>query len=268
LINQNGIDKDLIPLLKMKLVQGSNFSGSPADSAHYILNETAVRQAGIEDPIGKSFTLHQNKGTIIGVVKDFNYASLKTAIEPAIFYYDPSGWTVYIKTTAAEAQKAIAAAQKAWKQYNSDFPFTYSFLDDDFNKMYADDQRTGTLFNVFAVVAILISCLGLLGLSTYTAQVKTKEIGIRKVLGASIISITRLLAREFIALVLLAFLIATPIAWLFMNKWLRDFVYRIHINGWVFVVTGLIAIVIALLTVGFQAIKAAVANPVKSLRTE
>jgi putative ABC transport system permease protein len=268
LIHQNGIDKDLIPLLKMKLLQGGNFSGSPADSAHYILNETAVRQAGIKDPVGKSFALHEKKGTIIGVVKDFNYASLKTAIEPAIFYYNPSGWTVYVKTTGRDAQKAIAAGEKVWKGYASEFPFEYSFLDDEFNKMYTDDQRTGRLFNVFAVVAILISCLGLLGLATYTAQVKTKEIGIRKVLGASISSITRLLAREFILLVLIAFVIATPVAWFFMNKWLRDFVYRIHINGWIFLVTGLIAITIALLTVGFQAVKAAVANPVKSLRTE
>ena len=268
LIHPNAIDKDFIPLMKMKIVQGSNFTGSPADSAHFILNETAVRQAGIKDPIGKSFTLWQNKGTIIGVVKDFNYSSLKTAIEPAIFYYDPAGWAMYIKTTGKDAPKAIAAAQKVWKGYASEFPFEYSFLDDDFNRMYKDDQRTGTLFSVFAIAAILISCLGLFGLATYTAQVKTKEIGIRKVLGASVTSLIRLLSREFIVLVLTAFVIATPITWYFMSKWLRDFAYRIDINWWIFLVTGLLAIIIALLTVGFQAIKAAVANPVKSLRTE
>ena len=268
LIHPNGIDKDFIPLMKMKIVQGSNFSGSPADSAHFILNETAVRQAGIKDPVGKSFTLWQNKGTIIGVVKDFNYASLKTAIEPAIFYYDPRGWAMYVKTTGKDAPKAIAAAQKIWKGYTSEFPFEYSFLDDDFNRMYKDDQRTGTLFNVFAIAAILISCLGLFGLATYTAQVKTKEIGIRKVLGASVISLIRLLSKEFIVLVVTAFVIATPIAWYFMSKWLRDFAYRININWWIFLLTGLLAIFIALLTVGFQALKAAAANPVKSLRTE
>jgi putative ABC transport system permease protein len=268
LIHQNGIDKDLIPLLKMKMVQGHNFTGSPADSTHFILNETAVRQAGIKDPIGKRFTLWQNKGTIIGVVKDFNYASLKTAIEPAIFYYEPSGWVMYVKTTGADAQKAVAGAQRLWKQYGSESPFEYAFLDDDFNRMYIDDQRTGELFNVFTVVAILISCLGLLGLATYTAQVKTKEIGIRKVLGASIVSIIRLLAREFIVLVLIAFVIAAPVAWFLMNQWLHDFAYRIHINGWIFLITGLLAIAIALITVGFQAIKAALANPVTSLRSE
>jgi len=268
LIHPNAIDKDFIPLMKMKIVQGSNFTGSPADSAHFILNETAVKQAGIKDPIGKSFTLWQNKGTIIGVVKDFNYSSLKTAIEPAIFYYDPAGWAMYVKTTGKDAPKAITAAQKIWKGYASEFPFEYSFLDDDFNRMYKDDQRTGTLFNVFAIAAILISCLGLFGLATYTAQVKTKEIGIRKVLGASVTSLIRLLSKEFIVLVLTAFVIATPIAWYFMSKWLRDFAYRININWWIFLVTGILAIIIALLTVGFQAIKAAIANPVKSLRTE
>ena len=268
LIHPNSIDKDLIPLLKMKIVEGSNFTGTPADSAHFILNETAVKQAGIKDPIGKSFTLWQNKGTIIGVVKDFNYASLKKAIEPAIFYYDPACWGMYVKTTARDASKAIAGVTKTWKQYTSEFPFDYSFLDDDFSRMYKNDQRIGTLFNIFALVAIFISCLGLFGLATYTANVKTKEIGIRKVLGASVTSITRLLASEFISLVLVAFVIASPITWFAINKWLQDFAYRIGISWWIFAVTALGAVLVALFTVGFQAIRAAIANPVKSLRTE
>jgi putative ABC transport system permease protein len=268
LIHPNAIDKDLIPLLKMKIVAGSNFSGLPSDSAHVILNETAVKQAGIKDPIGKSFTLWQTKGTIIGVVKDFNYASLKKAIEPSIFYYDPAGWSIYVKTTARDASRAIAGATRLWKQYSSEFPFDFSFLDDDFDRMYRNDQRIGTLFNIFALVAILISCLGLFGLATYTANVKTKEIGIRKVLGASVTSITRLLASEFILLVLVAFVIASPITWFAMNKWLQDFAYRVGISWWMFLVTALGAMLIALFTVGFQAIRAAIANPVKSLRTE
>jgi putative ABC transport system permease protein len=268
LIHPNSIDKDLIPLLKMKMVEGSNFSGTPADSAHLILNETAVRQAGIKNPIGKSFSLWQTKGTVIGVVKDFNYASLKKPIEPAIFYYDPACWGIYVKTTARDASKAISGAAKTWKHYTSEFPFDYSFLDDDFNRMYKNDQRIGTLFNIFALVAILISCLGLFGLATYTANVKTKEIGIRKVLGATVTSIMRLLASEFILLVLVAFVIASPITWFAMNKWLQDFAYRIGISWWMFLVTALGAVLIALFTVGFQAIRAAIANPVKSLRTE
>ena len=268
LIHPNGIDKNFIPLLKMDMAAGNNFTGSKADSAHFILNETAVKQAGIKDPVGKNFTLWQKKGTIIGVVKDFNYASLKQPIEPSIFYYESSGWRMYVKTTGRDASKALAAAQKVWKGYSADFPFSYSFLDDDFNSMYVADQRTGFLFNVFAIVAIAISCLGLFGLATYTAQVKTKEIGIRKVLGATIANITNLLAKEFIVLVLVAFLIAAPVTWFAMNKWLQDFAYRINISWWMFVLAGLVAVLIAIFTMSFQAIKAAIANPVKSLRTE
>jgi len=268
LIHPNSIDKNFIPLLKMQLVAGSNFTGSKSDSAHFILNETAVRQAGIKEPIGKSFTLWQTKGVITGVVKDFNFASLKQAIEPAIFYYEPPNWTMYLKTTAKDAPEAIAAAQKIWKAYSPDFPFTYAFLDDEFNKLYSADQRMGSLFNVFALIAIVISCLGLFGLATYTAQVKRKEIGIRKVLGASIQNITRLLAKEFIVLVLIAFLIASPIAGWFTHKWLQDFVYRINISWWMFALAGTVAMLIALLTVSFQSVKAALSNPVKSLRSE
>jgi putative ABC transport system permease protein len=268
LIHPNFVDQHFLPLLKMQMVAGNNFTGSKSDSAHFILNETAVRQAGIKDPIGKSFTLWQTKGTIIGVLKDFNYASLKDAIEPAIFKYGGANWRMFVKTTGKDASNAIAAAQKIWKSYNSDFSFEYSFLDEDFNQMYQSEQHTGTLFNVFAAVAIIISCLGLFGLATYTAEVRTKEIGIRKVLGASVVSITNLLAKEFVVLIVIAFVIATPIAWFAMDKWLQNYVYRIHVSAWIFIVTGILAILIALLTVSFQAIRAAMANPVKSLRSE
>jgi len=268
LIHPNAVDHSFIPLLQMKIVAGNNFTGTKSDSAHFILNETAVKQAGIKDPIGKSFTLWGTKGIVTGVVQDFNYASLKQSIEPAVFLYRPSYWRIYVKTTGKDAARAIAGVQKVWKSYNPDFPFEYSFLDDDFNRIYSDDQRTGTLFSVFAAIAILISCLGLFGLATFTAQVKIKEIGIRKVLGASITSITNLLAKDFIVLVLTAFIIASPLAWIAMNKWLQNYAYRINISWWIFFVTGLIAIAVTLLTVSFQAIKAAIANPVKSLRTE
>lgn len=268
MVHPNGIDQRLIPLLKMKLVAGANFTGAKSDSAHFIVNETLVKQAGIKDPVGKTFTLWQNTGTIIGVVKDFNYASLKDAIEPAIFYYSAPGWAMYIKTTGKDASKAIAAAQNLWTAYSPDYPFKYSFLDDDFNHMYESEQRTGTLFNVFAAVAIIISCLGLFGLATFTAQVKTKEIGIRKVLGASIFSITQMLAKDFIVLVLISFIIAAPLAWWFTHKWLQDFIYRVNLSIWVFVLAGFFAVLIALLTISFQSIKAALANPVRSLRSE
>jgi putative ABC transport system permease protein len=267
-VHPNAIDNNLIPLLKMKMIAGDNFTGTKADSTHFILNETAIKQAAIKDPIGKRFQLWETKGIITGVVKDFNYASLKQAIEPTVFYYNPPHWTMYVKTTGKDASKAIAAVEKVWKSYNAEFPFEFAFLDDQFSKMYSDDQRTGTLFNVFAVIAILISCLGLFGLATYTAHVRIKEIGIRKVLGASVAGITRLLAKDFVQLVLIAFVIATPVAWIGMNKWLQNYAYRVDIAWWIFIITGLLAILIALITVSFQAIKAALANPVSSLRTE
>jgi putative ABC transport system permease protein len=268
LIHPNGIDEKFIPLFKMQMVAGRNFTGSKADSAYFILNETAVKQAGIKDPVGKSFTLWSTKGTIIGVVKDFNYASLKQPIEPTVFYYYPPYWRIFVKTTGKDAPQAIAATQKIWKKYSPGFPFEYSFVDDDFNRMYQSEQRQGILFNVFGVVAILISCLGLLGLATYTANVKRKEIGIRKVLGASVTRITNLLVKEFVVLVLIAFVIAAPLAWWLMNKWLQDFVYRINISWWMFALAGAGVLLITFITISFQAIKAAVANPVKSLRTE
>jgi len=269
LIHPNGIDEKFIPLLKMKLVAGANFTGSKADSAHFILNETAIAQAGIKDPIGKKFKVWQTTGTIIGVVKDFNYASLKQAVEPTAFMYDKSSnYQVYIKTSAKEAPLAIAAAEQQWNKYIRNYPFQYSFLDEDFAKMYVADQRTGILFQVFAIVAIIISCLGLFGLATYTAQIKTKEIGIRRVLGATVTQVTSLLAREFILLVGISLLIATPLAWWSMNQWLQNYTYRTHLNAWIFLATGGAVLLLALITVCIQAVRAALANPVKSLRPE
>ena len=268
LIHPTGVDENFIPLLKMKLVAGANFTGSKADSTHFILNETAVAQAGIKGPIGKKFTLWQTTGTIIGVVKDFNYASLKKSIEPSIFGYDKANYQVYIKTSAVKAPQAIAAAKQEWKKYIRDYPFEYAFLDEDFAKMYVADQRTGILFQVFAIVAIIISCLGLFGLATYTAQIKTKEIGIRRVLGATVTQVTSLLAREFVLLVGVSLLIATPLAWWSMNQWLLNYTYRTHLDAWIFLATGGSVLFLALLTVCIQAIRAALANPVKSLRPE
>ncbi|GAB3949004.1 ABC transporter permease [Spirosoma harenae] len=263
------IDKDFIPFFKMSLLQGANFRGTPSDSLHFILNETAVKRARMKDPIGKSFRLWKDKGTIVGVVKDFHFESMRQKIEPAIFFYRPSQMgALYVKTTGQDAQQAVAATQRLYKQYNADFPFDYAFLDESFNRLYKSEQQTGLLFNVFAGIAILISSLGLFGLATYTAQVRTREIGVRKVLGASVSSIIQMLATDFIRLVVIAILIATPIAWYAMSQWLQDFAYKIDVQWWVFVLAGLLALAIALLTVSFQSIKAALMNPVRSLRSE
>jgi putative ABC transport system permease protein len=270
MITQLSADKDFIPTMKMSFVEGDNFKGTPADSSYFILNETAVKKMGLKPPyVGQQISLHDKPGTIKGVLHDFNFQSLKEKISPLIFF---NFWHIrnilYIRTTAANAEQAIAATEKQYKKYSTDVPFRFTFLDKNFEAQYKSDQRAGTLFNVFAGIAIFISCLGLFGLATYTAQVKTKEIGIRKVLGASVSGIVTLISRDFLKLVIIAIVIATPVAWFVMNKWLQGFAYRINISWWVFAFAGILATVIALLTISLQAIKAAIANPVKSLRTE
>jgi putative ABC transport system permease protein len=263
------IDKDFMPFFKLQMAYGSNFADAVADSTHFILNEAAVEAMAIKNPIGKTFKLWQTMGTIIGVVKDFHFASFRDKIQPAVFYHTPgNSFQLYVRTTGKDAPKAIAAAEAEWKQYNPGFPFNYVFLDETFNNLYSSDQRTGTLFNAFAAIAIFISCLGLLGLAAYTAQVRTREIGVRKVLGASVSEIIRLLATDFVKLVLVAIVIATPVAWYAMNKWLEGFAYKINISWAVFLLSGTIAIFIAFITISFQSVRAALANPVQSLRTE
>jgi putative ABC transport system permease protein len=269
ILHPNAIDRDFIPFFKMTLVEGSNFTGTDADSLHFILNETAVKAIRLKNPIGKRFRLWQHTGIISGVVKDFHFASMRQKIEPAVFFYAPQANSrIYVKTTGKDASKAIAAAAREWKQYNAGFPFSYAFLDETFSSMYRSEEQTGELFNVFAAVAILISCLGLFGLAAYTVQVRTREIGVRKVLGASVPSIISLLAKDFIKLVVLAIVVAVPLAWYIMHKWLQNFAYKIQIGWAIFAIAGLAAICIALFTISFQSVKSALANPVKSLRTE
>lgn len=263
------VDKDFIPFFKISLVTGNNFTGDGSDSLHYILNESAIARMGLKNPIGSPFTLWGNKGTIIGVVKDFHLGSMKNKIEPAVFLYNPKmSNKIYIKTDGQNASSVIAFTEDEWKRYNAGFNFNYTFLDDTFNNLYKGETRTGWLFDVFSLVAILISCLGLLGLATYTAQVRRREIGIRKVLGASVFGIVRLMATDFMKLVVISILIASPIAWYYMHSWLQDFAYKTNIGWMVFALAGLAAVLIAALAISFQAIKSALANPVKSIRTE
>jgi putative ABC transport system permease protein len=269
IVRQLFVDKDFIPFFKMKMVAGRAFAGDESDRFHFILNEEAVKESGMKDPVGKRYWMGDRHGTILGVVKDFHFASMKEKIGPTVFGYEAKYLPgIYIKTTGRDAPKAIKAAEAQFKQYNDESPFSYHFLDDLFDNLYKGEQTEGKLFNYFAAIAIFISCLGLLGLATYTAQVRTREIGVRKVLGASVSRIVSLLAQGFVKMVFIAILIATPLAWFAMHKWLQAYAYRISIGWWVFVVAGLIAIVIAFVTISFQSIKAAVANPVKSLRAE
>ncbi len=269
IVSPLAIAPDYLAFFKLNLVSGNTFTGTKADSTSFIINETAAAQMNVGDPVGKRFTLWQTEGTIIGVVKDFHFASLHETIKPAIFFANPE-WhgVICVKTTGKDASKAIAAAESLWKRFDSTYPFDYTFMDQSFDKMYRKDQRTSQLFKAFGLIALLISCLGLFGLSAFTVEQRTKEIGIRKVLGASVRSVTALLAKDFLTLVLVAFLIASPLAYWSMQKWLADFAYSIQLQWWMFALTGAVAILVAFLTVGFQSVKAALANPVQSLKSE
>ena len=270
------VDENYIPTLGMQIVAGRNFEAQyPTDSFGVILNETAVKALGFTkaNAVGKSI-IRQNSDRgnnvafhVVGVVKNFNFKSLHDAITPLFMSLQPEGGLIFkIKTT--DVQGLLTTMKKQWDAYKTDEPFTYNFMDDLYNKTYAAEQKTGTILNIFSILIIFIACLGLFGLATYTAEQRTKEIGIRKVLGASVTQVTQMLSKDFLKLVLIASLIAFPAAWWAMNKWLQSFAYRINISWWVFAVAGFTALLIALLTVSFQAIKAAMANPVKSLRTE
>ncbi len=258
-------------LMGMKFVAGSGFTGLPSDSTCYLVNEAAVKMMGLKNPIGTTILLWEIPGQIKGVLKDFNSNSLKAEVQPAIFRIKRSadnGAVLYVKMRSETAREAVAAIEKICKSFDSLYPFEYRFMDQDFEAMYRREIQTSVLFQYFASIAVALSCMGLFGLSVFTAQRRTKEIGIRKVLGASVKSISCLISKEFIVLVVLANSISWPISWYFMNKWMEEFVYRTTISLWIFVAAGFIALVLALLTVSSQAMKVALTNPAKSLRTE
>jgi putative ABC transport system permease protein len=227
-----------------------------------------ARQLHLKDAVGKLITNNGENYRIVGVMQDFNFASLREKIGPMMLQFGFSPSMMTIKFGGGDVGKAIADVSDLWKKFSPDQPIRYTFLDQDFAAMYADVQRTGSLFTSFAILAITIACLGLFALSAFLAEQRTKEIGIRKILGASVQGITTLLSVNFVKLVLLAFLIASPIAWWAMNKWLQEFAYRVPIRWWMFAAAGSSAILIALITVSFQSVNAALANPVKSLRSE
>lgn len=271
------VDESFIPALHLSVLQGRNFAKAFNDSASVILNETAAKQIGWKNALGKFISYPGNgnqRFQVIGVVKDFNVASIHNVVAPFALFNAASKTyrigTSYIlaKTDPANTQETIKHIEAKWKQFAPAIPFEYSFLDKNFESLYRADQKLGTIFGIFTCLSILVACLGLLGLSMYTAERRTKEIGIRKVLGASVKNLVALLSREFVKLVLIAVVLAFPLGWWAMNLWLRDFAYPVTIQWWVFIVAGTAAFIIALLTVGFQAIKSAMANPVKSLRTE
>ncbi len=277
------VDYDYIKTLGLQLVAGRDFSKEmQTDKDHaWIINETAVKQMGFGTPqnaLGKDLYWHPwnatnadslKTGKIIGVVKDFNYKSLYDKVETTVLQiYPDAAWKVAVKMKTAEINNTINSIKNIWSKFSPEYPIEYKFLDENFEGMYKAEDKLKSLLWIFTTIAIFVGCLGLFGLAAYTAERRKKEVGIRKVLGASTQGVVLLLSKDFIKLVVISLLIASPVAWYFMNKWLQDFAYRINISWSVFIVTATVALSIAFITVSFQAIKAALANPVKSLRTE
>ena len=243
------------------------------DSAAVIMNEAAVNALGWKgDALGRTISRNGNNGEeiyrVIGVVKDFHFRSLHERISPLVMVLAPDPGNLVVKINTADISSFTAKLQQRFAAYGAEDPMDYSFLDERYNNTYKAEQKIGTILGVFAMLTIFIACLGLFGLAKFTAEQRTKEIGIRKVLGATATQLSAMLSKDFLKLVLIAVAIASPIAWGAMNKWLEDFAYRIDIQWWMFAAAGLAAVVIALLTVGWQAIRTAVANPVDSLRDE
>jgi ABC-type lipoprotein release transport system permease subunit len=268
------VDPDFLSTTGMSLAAGRNFDATSAGdtSRAYLINETAARSMGWtpEQAIGKQFTFWDTKGQIIGVVKDFHFRPMTTGIAPILFRCWPKAYYagLFVKTKAGRAREAIALIEKTYKKYDQESAPSYEFMDEALENQYRTEQNTARIVLYFSTLAIVVSCLGLFGLATYTAEKRTKEIGIRKVLGASVSHVVLLLSRDFLKLVLLSILIASPIAWYAMHQWLENFAYSTAIEWWIFAFTGLLAMSVALLTVSYQAIKAALVNPVKSLRSE
>jgi putative ABC transport system permease protein len=275
------VDPDYIPTLGLQLVAGRNFSKEMKtdQDAAYIINETAANELGFSTPdqaLGQTLLWNTwrkpdfvKKGQVVGVVKDFHFKSLYDKMEPAVLQVYPEAyWKVAVKMKTADISNTLAYVQKVWSKFTPDYPIEYRFLDESFDQMYKAEDKLKSLLWIFTAITVFVACLGLFGLAAYAAERRKKEIGIRKVLGASVQGIVLLLSKEFVRLVVVALLIASPIAWYAMKGWLEDFAYRIELEWWIFAIAGILAIVIALLTVGFQSVKAAVMNPVKSLRSE
>jgi putative ABC transport system permease protein len=271
-------DFDFVPTYGMHILAGRNFSRDyGTDTTSFMLNAAAARALGLQRPelaVGRNFKYGDAKGRIVGVLDDFHFESLHQQIVPLVLAMTPENTPGFhynwlsIKIAGNNIPAALDYLEKTWKKYLPQTPFEYTFLDEKFDQLYRSEQRQGTLFTSFACIAIFIACLGLLGLSAFAISQRIKEIGIRKVLGASVGSIVTMLSKDFLKLVGIAAIIAFPIAWYAMYNWLTDFAYRISIQWWIFLAAGILASAVALITIGFQAIRAATAPPVKSLRTE
>lgn len=271
LIFRFNADEGFVKTFGLELVEGRDFAHTkfPTDSSAMIINETAARHMGFEKPIGQIITDMGQKWHVVGVVKDFVMTSPFQKIEPMIIHGNYANNFIDMKLNPNHSiTENLAAVEAVFQKYNPEYPFNYKFVDEEYGRKFSNEKRTEALSSLFTMLTIFISCLGLFGLSSFMAENRIKEIGVRKVLGASVANVTVLLSKDFLKLVLIAFAIAFPVSWYAINQWLEDFEYRIQISVWVFVYAGILSVAIALITVSFQAIKAAMADPVKNLRTE
>jgi len=280
-VTANVVDEDFVNTIGLQILTGSNLSQQDIKDAsyddytknsfHFILNESAARELGWtpEQAIGKRMFMDDTRpGYVKAVVKDFNFESMHNPIKPLVLFPEARGRMLLLKLKGNNLQQTISSLETKWKQLVPYRPFEYHFLDEDFNRLYSSEMRLGKVLTVFASIAIALACLGLLGLSAYATKQRIKEIGIRKVLGASVGNIAGLLSIDFVKLVFIAIIISTPVAWWMMNKWLLSFAYKTEMNWWIFAMAGICAIAIALITISIQSVKSALANPVKSLRSE
>jgi putative ABC transport system permease protein len=278
-VNANPIDEDYLKVNGLQLIAGTNFTSQDMKDIdtevwedkkyHYILNESAARRLGWtpEEAIGQTMQLN-GPGKVSGVIKDFHFQSMRNAIQPLVLFTEAQGYSVLVKMRGEHMTETITFLEKKWKELIPTRPFEYRFLEDDYNSLYQSEIQLGKMMNLFAAIAILLACLGLFGLSSYMVQQHMKEISIRKVLGASLLNLFRVLSGNFVKLVLIAFVIASPIAYWLMKQWVSDFVYHIDVNVWILLAAGVLTLSIAILTVGIHGVKAALENPVKSLKSE
>jgi putative ABC transport system permease protein len=265
------VDYDYFETFGMEITHGRSFSPDlPTDKGNYIINEKALKMTGFQDPVGKMFSMGRNEGVLIGVVKDFHGTSLHSDIRPVVFcvYENLPYFLMFVKIGATDIPGTIASIKNTVTKFTPNFIFSYSFLDEEFDRQYRNEERLGHIFNYFTLFAIFVSCLGLFGLASFTAEQKTKEIAVRKVLGASVAKIVGMLSKEFLILVGIANVIAWPIAYVLMENWIQSYSYHTQIHIWMFFGAGMIALIIAILAVSYQSIKAASKNPVESLKYE
>ena len=270
-VNAIYVNEDFVHVFRMKVLAGRSFSSSfKADSNNYMVNEKMLSLMGTTPAaaIGKTLTFRGNKGTIIGVIKDFNFKPVQQPIEPLVMPFNRANGIVLVRTQPGNTTATINTLKQISGQLNPAYPFQFDFLDQDLAKLYRGEQKMGNIFNLFAILGIFISCLGLYGLSAFIAEQRRKEIGVRKVLGASVFNLVYLLSGRITRLVIIAIVIAIPLSWYAVNSWLAGFAYHIQVSWLIFALAALSALTIAWLTVSYESVKAAIVNPVKNLRTE